>query len=295
VLVEVFVHDEQERRRKRLLKSRDPRITPDEPQSHPNAQDDEDEDRLPLRGTTCGICDARSPMRRACWRIVRSGPWAGVVLIAVLLSCVHLVYDNPLVDPDSDLAHELALADLGLTAFFALEAALKVVVQGFVCGQQGAYLSNGWNRLDFFILCTSLLAIVTDANASFVRLLRVLRPLRLVRRVPGMAAIFLFFQEALMEVANVAGVVLFFQLIFAVIGVQLFMDVDFAQRELSFEAFPSAMMLLFASATGDSWSSYMWTAMDAPTAPGQPPARNDVSPAAVYFVAWLYIGQWSRL
>ena len=70
---------------------------------------------------------------------------------------------------------------------------------------------------------------------------------------------------------------------------QLFMDVDFDDAALSFNSFTPAMMLLFVIATGDAWEDVMWSAMDA-TAPGQPPRRNDESMAALFFIAWVYIG-----
>lgn len=54
-------------------------------------------------------------------------------MLVVLISCVALAIDNPHIEPGSELAELLAKADVGLTAFFALEAALKM----FVCGVFG--------------------------------------------------------------------------------------------------------------------------------------------------------------
>ena len=73
-------------------------------------------------------------------------------------------------------------------------------------------------------------------------------------------------------------------------GLQLFIDVDFQYVPLSFDSFASAMLLLFVSSTGDAWTDVMWSAMDA-TSPGQPPERNDSSAASLYFIAWMYMGQ----
>ena len=170
---------------------------------------------LPVVGVTCGCVESTSPIRLACDRLLRHELWNQFIIGLILASCVGLAYDDPRLAPDSQLAKQLDLANLWLTVFFGIEAALKILVSGFVCGPD-TYLRSGWNCLDFFILCTSLITLLPyDFDASFARLLRVLRPLRLVRRVPGMAVIFKFFEQAMGDMANVAGVVLFFQLIFA--------------------------------------------------------------------------------
>ena len=183
---------------------------------------------LLLRGTECNptLC----PSRRCQQGVV------ALHLLLVLLSCVALSYDTPALDPSSMLAQRLTWANIALLVCFSLEAALKIIVSGFA-GGEASYLSDGWNRLDLFILVCSLLALAASNTgaSSLVRLLRVLRPLRLVRRVPGMASIFAFFGEVALEVLNVAGVVVFFLLVFAVGGLQVYLTVDFDRPELSFE------------------------------------------------------------
>ena len=129
-----------------------------------------------------------------------------------------------------------------------------------------------------------------DVNTSTVRLLRVLRPLRLIRRVPGMTVIIEFFFKSMSDMANVLGVVIFFQIIFAVVAMQLFMTVDFPHPEFSFNSFGASMMHLFVMATGEVWSESMFHAMDA-TEPGRPSERHDSSSASAFFIAWVYIGQ----
>lgn len=246
-----------------------------------------------IEGTTCGCCGANNSIRHACWKLLQSDRWKLLVLLLIIASCACLVLDHPLLDPQSTLAARLALANVVITALFTVEAALNVIAYGLL-STPTAYLRQPWNLLDCFILLTSYLSFLGDSfsNANTIRLLRVLRPLRLVHRVPGMSAIFSFFAQAYADVANVAGVVVFFIVIFAVIGMQLFMEIDFSQVQLSFESFPYAVLLLFVLATGDEWEEFMWSAMDMPTSPGRPAKRNDQSPNAIFFVVWLYIGQW---
>ena len=84
--------------------------------------------------------------------------WKRAVVLAIGVSCVCLAYDNPSLDPDSALASRLALANVGLTLCFAVEAALKIVAYGFAC-REHAYLHNGWNRLDFVVPSSPRLAL----------------------------------------------------------------------------------------------------------------------------------------
>lgn len=232
-----------------------------------------------------------SPIRRACRGLLVSDTWKSVVVIVILISCACIVLDNPRLDPLSALAHQLKWADYAITVFFGFEALLKMFVGGIFCGRS-AYFTSGWNWLDCIILVSSIVAVLPIHMhvANDMRLLRILRPLRLIDRVPGVKVIFKFFAHSLVDLLNVMGVVLFFQLIFAVIGMQLFMHVDFEHPALSFRSFGSSMLFLFVMATGDAWDDAMWTAMDAPANAGEAPVRNDDSPAALYFLAWVYVG-----
>lgn len=53
---------------------------------------------------------------------------------------------------------------------------------GFAIGEK-TYLSNSWNRLDFGIVCISMIDMsLTGVNLSIFKLLRTLRPLRIITR-----------------------------------------------------------------------------------------------------------------
>ena len=64
------------------------------------------------------------------------------------------------VDPDSDLAAFLENANLWVTFLFLGECILKVIAFQFITGET-SYLSNAWNRLDFFIVVISVLQAIT--------------------------------------------------------------------------------------------------------------------------------------
>ena len=295
VLVEAFVRDERGMREKRLKEAasfkRRSKVesSPDDSQHETAVSSATAGDvRYPLiKGSvTCCCLGVHNPLRRGCRAFIATQAWDSFILLLIIISCVTLAYDTPALDPSSSLAHELNWANYALLLLFAIEASLKIVVSGFV-GGDASYLADRWNRLDLFVLVSSLAAFCASNNSgasSLIRLLRVLRPLRLVRRVPGMASIFNFFAEVAADVANIAGVVIFFLLVFASTGIQMYLPVDFARRELSFEGFLPAMLLLFVSATGDDWPTFMYTVTRSEMA-------GETS-SAFFFVCWLYIGQW---
>ena len=76
--------------------------------------------------------------------------------------------------------------------------------------------------IEFFIVCSSIASLCPGVgNLLIVRLLRVLRPLRLLSRVPGMQVIFTFLVESAGDIFNVVGVVVFCHAFFAVIGMEV--------------------------------------------------------------------------
>uniref|UniRef100_A0A7R9YEG0 Uncharacterized protein n=1 Tax=Pinguiococcus pyrenoidosus TaxID=172671 RepID=A0A7R9YEG0_9STRA len=74
-----------------------------------------------------------SRFRDLCSSIVESIWFSRASLIAILMSCVILVLDTPLSDPDSQTTRILTALDYTVTCLFALEAAIKISAMGFLC------------------------------------------------------------------------------------------------------------------------------------------------------------------
>eukprot|EP00327_Prymnesium_parvum_P044618 CAMPEP_0205857742 /NCGR_PEP_ID=MMETSP1083-20121108/3824_1 /ASSEMBLY_ACC=CAM_ASM_000430 /TAXON_ID=97485 /ORGANISM="Prymnesium parvum, Strain Texoma1" /LENGTH=1580 /DNA_ID=CAMNT_0053219251 /DNA_START=327 /DNA_END=5070 /DNA_ORIENTATION=+ len=276
-----------------------------------------------------------NPIRRLCRATVSSNVFNNFIIVIILASSAALALDSPRLAPNSELSRWLSTGNLVFTALFTAEMLLKWTAYGLCCGNSKAYFKNRWNQLDFVIVVASLLQLLSDWYPPFealreMRLLRVLRPLRLLARNEGMKLILITLVNALPAVLNVTSVVLAIQLVFAVSGMQLFADsfgscTDPSIRERtmceeeglrqlraleahggatagqppptawlnpalgSFDDFHSAMMLLYISSTGDGWEDFMWAGMDA-SEPGHAPVRNDFSPAALFFITWMFIG-----
>ena len=83
-----------------------------------------------------------------------------LVLLIIVVSSIVLLIENPLDDPNSNLSQTTALLDQIFTFLFLLEAIIKILAFGFIStslkGKQ-AYLFNGWNILDLFVLTSSII------------------------------------------------------------------------------------------------------------------------------------------
>ena len=177
-----------------------------------------------------------NPLRRACFTVASHPLFEGLIIAAILVSSVCLALDSPRIhrdDPEGrsvanpGLATVLAFGDEFIWPWlFGAELLIKSIAFGFCSGRQ-SYLSSSWNRLDACIVAVSFVTLLSDLYPSLSRLtnlrvLRVLRPLRLVSRNPGMKLIITSLFKALPAVANVFGVVLALQTVFAILGMQLY-------------------------------------------------------------------------
>lgn len=170
----------------------------------------------------------RGSMRRTCIALVQHPYFDMAISVAIVISSICLALDSPRLMEGSLLAEFLVTLDIYLWPWlFFGELLLKAIAYGFAYGPS-AYLKSAWNQLDLAIVTSSFVVFAADAFPFLAplknfRLLRVLRPLRLISRVPGMKIILTSLVKALPAVSNVVGVILALNLVFAVLGMQLFM------------------------------------------------------------------------
>ena len=109
---------------------------------------------------------------------------------------------------------------------YAIECGLKILGMGFIFNK-GAYLRDSWNILDFVIVATSFVPLFmggsSGVNLSALRSLRVLRPLRTVSTIKSLKKIIQTLFDALPDLISSMVILLFFYLVFAIAGLQLFM------------------------------------------------------------------------
>lgn len=99
----------------------------------------------------------------------------------------------------------------------------KVAALGFILNK-GSYMRDSWNLLDFVIIMSGYIGMVLGggANLSVLRSFRIIRPLRTISSVEGLRVIVSALVAALPLLRDTILVLLFFFVIFAIAGVQLF-------------------------------------------------------------------------
>ena len=84
-------------------------------------------------------------------------------IVCILINCVELAADEPLLDPNSPFKIFLDDADLFFTILFTTEMSLKVISMGFfynTVNNNEAYIRNSWNVLDFTIVIVNLIQLI---------------------------------------------------------------------------------------------------------------------------------------
>lgn len=123
-----------------------------------------------------------------------------LVLLAIIGSIVIAAIATPLYRLNYYLEHGAVvftwytIVESALGLIFVLEFAIKVIADGFVFSPN-AYLLSIWNTLDFFILLTLIINVVTalvDGTGinRFTRALKAFRALRLINLWPQMQTTF---------------------------------------------------------------------------------------------------------
>ncbi|XP_042197960.1 voltage-dependent L-type calcium channel subunit alpha-1S-like isoform X3 [Callorhinchus milii] len=188
----------------------------------------------PARSLFC--LNLQSPVRKTCINIVEWKPFEIIILITIFANCVALAIFLPLPEDDTNnLNFKLEKVEYIFLIVFTIEAALKIIAYGFLF-HPDAYLRNVWNILDFIIvfvgLCTVALEQLSPSpmapkSAGFdvkaLRAFRVLRPLRLVSGVPSLQVVLNSIIKAMVPLLHIALLVLFMIIIYAIIGLELFM------------------------------------------------------------------------
>lgn len=155
-----------------------------------------------------------NPIRQQCIRVVRN-PWFDrIVVLAILLNCIVLSFNDPL-DKDVQcppLKHThhtrprqrthltrrhhhhhhqnlywrnkfVEKSDIWFTIAFTIEMVLKIIAMGFI--GKGSYLADRWNWLDFIVVVIGYVSKLPKVdNLSALRTFRVLRPLRTLSAIP---------------------------------------------------------------------------------------------------------------
>ncbi|XP_056009827.1 voltage-dependent calcium channel type A subunit alpha-1-like isoform X8 [Ostrea edulis] len=274
-----------------------------------------------------------NPIRRFCHFVVNLRYFDLFIMIVICASSFALATEEP-VNEQAFRNIILNYFDYVFTVVFTVEMILKVIDLG-VFLHPGSYCRNLWNILDATVVICALVAFFFDNSnvlrdtagknlntIKSMRVLRVLRPLKTINRVPKLKAVFDCVVNSLKNVANILIVYMLFQLIFAVIAVQLFKGKFFYCTDESksteeecrgqffsyeeFEDTPSvknrewlrhdfhydnlfeAMLTLFTVTTGEGWPNILQNSMDS-TYEDQGPKPGNRMEMAIFYVVFFIV------
>ncbi|XP_077490512.1 voltage-dependent T-type calcium channel subunit alpha-1G-like [Amblyomma americanum] len=261
-----------------------------------------------------------SKVRVYCNRLT-DGRWFDyTVLVFIALNCITLAMERPNIPPRSLERELLIAANYTFTVVFAFEMLVKVIAKGLWYGDK-AYFKSGWNKMDGVLVTISLvdflLTFVADGSPRIFgilrvfRLLRSLRPLRVINRAPGLKLVVQTLMSSLRPIGNIVLICCTFFIIFGILGVQLFKgsfyfcegpDVKgvrtkedclergmmWTNRKYNFDHLGQALMALFVLSSKDGWVNIMYSGLDA-VGEGIQPVENYNEWRLLYFISFLLL------
>lgn len=153
-----------------------------------------------------------SPVRRKLKFIVKHPRFDQLLIVLIVFSSVLLALENPLYDPNSTIQLILDEVNFVISIVFLIEAVIKIIAFGFIYNGKDSYLRDGWNVIDFTIAIASIPA----AIYKVVRLIKVLRPLRMVSRSKGLQ---ISIRALIRSLPNILNVLLISCIFFFIFGI----------------------------------------------------------------------------
>jgi hypothetical protein len=168
-------------------------------------------------------------MNLICWK-----RFDQFIMLMILVSTMRLVLDTFI---DGYLVDTIFnMMDIFFTLVFLSEMISKVIALGFIL-DNGSYLQDNWNRIDFVIVVVSIIDLQglisklvgaqSSSSLSFLkvlRLLRTLRPLRFISHNVQLKLIITSLFDSIEPIMSVLAVVFVVYFIFSIIGMNLFYD-----------------------------------------------------------------------
>jgi hypothetical protein len=174
--------------------------------------------------TSLGQFDLEDPIRLYAISIMEN-PWFDrtvIILIAInsiLLGIIDYTWIDDGNQTDMPLINRIVdESEIVFTLFFTFECGVKILSLGLIVNN-GCYLRDGWNWLDFTVVVTALLqAIPGMGNVSAIRTFRLFRPLRSLSAIPSMKLLVNTLLNSVSQLSNILILDTFFIFTFAIFG-----------------------------------------------------------------------------
>uniref|UniRef100_A0A8C1PX73 Calcium voltage-gated channel subunit alpha1 E n=1 Tax=Cyprinus carpio TaxID=7962 RepID=A0A8C1PX73_CYPCA len=203
----------------------------------------------------------RQTLQYRLWHFVVSPVFEYTILTMIALNTIVLMMKHH--DPRIE-GYDNALKYLNtvFTVIFTVECVLKILAFGIV-----NYFRDTWNIFDFITVLGSITEIVVDKvhtgfNMGFLKLFRAARLIKLLRQGYTIRILLWTFVQSFKALPYVCLLIAMLFFIYAIIGMQVFGNIKLNPKTQinehnNFKTFFGALMLLFRSATGESWQEIM--------------------------------------
>ena len=279
---------------------------------------------LPVEEKTCWVFTVEQ-REKLIW-VAGHKNFERIVLAAIVFSCVLLMFDTPNPLHTHKWVEDSAVwFDIVFLVVFTGECVVKVIAFGFFSHQ---YVGDPWNIPDVVILVSMWLEFLQLLSFN-LRAIRVIRPLRLLKRNKGMKVVLSMIGACVKPVANVLGLWVGFLLVYAILGVNLYagqfkscwgvevgddtVDVygqadcvgsivlegegellqptweNFGGEWYNFDNVGKSMVTLFEVASLEGWVDVMNGAMDT-TSYGRQPEENFSAEQCIFFISFIVFG-----
>nr|AAO83839.1 voltage-dependent L-type calcium channel alpha-1 subunit isoform b [Lymnaea stagnalis] len=202
------------------------------------------------------------------WWFVTSQAFEYGIFVLIMINTVALAMKYH--GQSASYSDALDYLNIIFTGVFTVEFVLKLAAFRFK-----NYFGDAWNVFDFIIVLGSFIDIIyAEVNPgkafisiNFFRLFRVMRLIKLLSRGEGIRTLLWTFIKSFQALPYVALLIVMLFFIYAVIGMQMFgrIKLDYNTQihpNNNFQTFPHAVLVLFRSATGESWQEIMLACSD---------------------------------
>ena len=170
-----------------------------------------------------------------CMKLINNKWFERFIFLMIIFSSIRLVVDTFVSGYSYSIIFDYI--DNFLNLVFLVEAILKICALGF-CIDEGSYLTDHWNKIDIIIVCCSLLDYEllfekyvfkkSDISSSdflkVLRLLRTIRPLRLISHNIKLKLILTSLFDSVLPIFNALFIVIIIFFIFSIVGISLFYE-----------------------------------------------------------------------
>ena len=266
---------------------------PAEEQEHEKVEEDAMNagDRETLAERSLYLFAPSHPLRAACNVLISHLFFERFILLCIGFSAITLALDAPLLPESHPIYQFLTVCNYFLNGIFITEALCRMVAVTFA-----TYISSSWSRLDFLIVCTSILDMILSnvlagggglAPLKTLRILRALRPLRLISKAQGLRVLITAIFGSIEPIVATCCIALGAWAVLGLMGMQFLAGtigtcsdnkVKFMrdcwgsnddgeqrlwlQNQANFDFLPVATITVIRIATLDNWPGMLWAATD---------------------------------